>query len=64
MESVFLSCIFGTINGELQDIAKEHYVITHQVWLTLEHQFIGNSEMCTHFILTPRSTTSYKATSR
>jgi hypothetical protein len=37
MESIFLSWIFGTITDELWDIAKEHGVTTHQVWLTLEH---------------------------
>jgi hypothetical protein len=32
------------ISGELQDIAKEHSIAACQIWLTLEHQFIGNSE--------------------
>jgi hypothetical protein len=44
MDTVILSWIFGTITGELQDIAKEHGVIVHQIWRTIEHQFIGNSE--------------------
>jgi hypothetical protein len=33
------------ITDELQDIAKEHNVIACQVWHTIEHQFIDNSEM-------------------
>jgi hypothetical protein len=45
METVILSWIFGTISDELQDIAKEHDVTVHQVWCTIEDQFIGNSEM-------------------
>jgi hypothetical protein len=32
------------ISGELQDIAKEHSIAACQIWLTLKHQFIGNSE--------------------
>jgi hypothetical protein len=36
--------IFSTITGELQDIAKEHDVDARQVWHSIKHQFIGNSE--------------------
>jgi hypothetical protein len=44
METVVLSCIFDMITGELQYITKEHGVATHQIWRTIEHQFIDNSE--------------------
>lgn len=44
MDSVVVSWIFGTINIDLQDIAREHGISAHQTWLTLENQFIGNSE--------------------
>jgi hypothetical protein len=37
METVILSWIFGTITGELQDIAKEHGITVHQIWCTIEH---------------------------
>jgi hypothetical protein len=36
METVVLSWIFGTITGELQDIAKEHDVAACQNWLALD----------------------------
>jgi hypothetical protein len=44
MEIVVLSRIFSTITDKLQDIAKDHDVTARQVWHTIEHQFIGNSE--------------------
>jgi hypothetical protein len=44
MESIVIFWIFGMITGELQDIAKECCIATPQIWLTLKHQFIGNSE--------------------
>jgi hypothetical protein len=44
MDSVVVSWIFGTISIDLQDIARERGISTHQTWLTLENQFIGNSE--------------------
>jgi hypothetical protein len=46
MESVVISWIFGTINGELQDIAKECCIVVHQILLMIQHQLIGNSETC------------------
>jgi hypothetical protein len=44
MDSVVVSWIFGTISINLQDIAREHGISARQTWLTLENQFIGNSE--------------------
>jgi hypothetical protein len=44
MESVVLSWIFGMITGKLHGITKEHGVAACQIWHTIEHQFIGNSE--------------------
>jgi hypothetical protein len=44
MESIIISWFFGMITSELQDIAKEHDIAAHQIWLTLKHQFIGNNE--------------------
>jgi hypothetical protein len=44
MKSVVISWIFDTITGKLQDMAKECGVAARQIWLTLEHQFIDNSE--------------------
>jgi hypothetical protein len=46
METIILFWIFGMITGELEDIAKEHDIAAHQIWCMIEHQFIGNSEMC------------------
>jgi hypothetical protein len=44
MDSVVVSWIFGTISIDLQDIARERGISARQTWLTLENQFIGNSE--------------------
>jgi hypothetical protein len=45
METIILSWIFNTITSVLRDITKEHDVVAHQIWHTIEHQFISNSEM-------------------
>jgi hypothetical protein len=44
MKTIVLSWILGMITSEHQAIAKEHGVAVRQVWHTIEHQFIGNSE--------------------
>jgi hypothetical protein len=44
MDNVVVSWIFGTISIDLQDIARARGISARQTWLTLENQFIGNSE--------------------
>jgi hypothetical protein len=42
MDSVVLSWLHGTIIVELQDIIRDQADTSHQAWLTLEEQFLGN----------------------
>ena len=44
LDSVAMSCIFGTISLGLQNLVRTHGGSARQAWVALEGQFLGNAE--------------------
>jgi hypothetical protein len=46
LDNIVVTWILGTLSPELHEIVRELMENTHQTWLTLEAQFLGNHESC------------------
>jgi hypothetical protein len=46
LDNIVVTWILGTLSSELHEIVRELMENTHQAWLTLEAQFLGNHESC------------------
>jgi hypothetical protein len=46
LDSIVVTWILGTLSPELHKIVREPTETVHQAWLTIEAQFLSNSESC------------------